>query len=117
MIVLADENIDLPIIEALRQNSFDVLAISENFPSTTDEKVLELANLENRVLLTADKDFGELVFRLNRAHSGVVLIRLAGVSPLEKSQLVVRAFIKYGDGLIDSFTVIQTGLIRSRKRP
>lgn len=116
MIILADESVDLPIIKSLRNHSFDVLAICEERPSISDDEVLKLANAGNRILLTADKDFGELVFRLNSAHAGVVLIRLSGMKPQEKSHLVVNAFLNLGESLIDSFTVIQSGLIRSRKR-
>lgn len=55
-------------------------------PGISDDIVLELANSEGVLLLTADKDFGELVFRLRRVSSGVVLVRLAGLSPIKKSE-------------------------------
>jgi len=46
--------------------------------------------------LTADKDFGELVFRQRLLHSGIVLIRLAGLKPETKAELVVTAFAGVG---------------------
>ena len=63
---LADESIDFPVIHLLRQHGFDVRSVSEEFPSKEDEFVLEAANMDDRVLITSDKDFGELVYRLKR---------------------------------------------------
>ncbi len=60
---LADESIDFPIIHLLRQHGFDIRSVSEEFPSKDDEFVLETANTDDRVLITSDKDFGELVYR------------------------------------------------------
>jgi len=59
MIFLADENLDFPIISALRNAGYDVLSVSELSPSIDDNEVLKIANNENRILLTSDKDFGE----------------------------------------------------------
>ena len=59
MIFLADENLDFPIISALRNAGCDVLSVSELSPSIDDNEVLKIANNENRILLTSDKDFGE----------------------------------------------------------
>ncbi|MBU1744766.1 MAG: DUF5615 family PIN-like protein [Proteobacteria bacterium] len=54
-------------------------------PGISDDTVLELANNEGSLLLTSDKDFGDLVFRLRRLSAGVVLIRLAGLTPAKKA--------------------------------
>ncbi len=51
------------------------------------------------MLLTADKDFEELVFRQRLLHSGVVLIRLAGLDPKTKAELVTTAFEQHADEL------------------
>lgn len=66
------------VIERLRQDGHDVLAVVEMEPSISDEQVLERANQMSALLLTSDKDFGELVFRLRRLAAGVILLRLAG---------------------------------------
>ena len=61
MRLLADENIPFLTIELLRKKGHDLLAISERAPSICDEDVMLLAEDEERILLTFDKDFGELV--------------------------------------------------------
>lgn len=60
---LADENIDRQIVERLRQESHKVQYVAETDAGITDYEVLDMANREEILLLTADKDFGELVFR------------------------------------------------------
>ena len=68
---LADESVDRQIVEGLRQAGFDVGSVTEMKPGIADEIVLERANKEKAILLTADKDFGELIFRLRRLSSGI----------------------------------------------
>ena len=63
---LADESVDQPIVERLRHDGHGVLAVVEMEPSISDETVLKRANQQLSLLLTADKDFGELVFRQRR---------------------------------------------------
>lgn len=73
MKILADEGVDRPIVERLRQNSHQVWHVAEMEAGSADEAVLDLANREGAVLLTTDKDFGELVFRQERMTKGVIL--------------------------------------------
>jgi predicted nuclease of predicted toxin-antitoxin system len=66
MNLVADEGVDRQIVEQLRQDGHDVAYIAELAPSISDDEVLQQANDRHALLVTADKDFGELVFRLNR---------------------------------------------------
>jgi len=74
---LADEGVDRPIVERLRLERVSVWYVAEMQPSIADDLVLAIANQQGALLLTADKDFGELVFRQQRLAIGVVLIRKA----------------------------------------
>jgi predicted nuclease of predicted toxin-antitoxin system len=65
--------------------------------------------------VTADKDFGELVYRQGRAHHGVVLVRLQGMNPEEKGRTVARAIAGRGEELIGAFSVIEADRIRIRR--
>lgn len=115
MILLADESIDRQIVQRLRQDSYEVLYIAEIEPSITDEVVLERANERTALLITADKDFGELVFREGQLTSGgVVLIRSAGLSAERKAEIVSNIFSQHGSEFPHNFTVITPGNIRIR---
>ncbi|MFH1114302.1 MAG: DUF5615 family PIN-like protein, partial [Pseudomonadota bacterium] len=68
------------------------------------------------ILLTADKDFGELVFRLNRAGEGIVLIRLHGFPSEEKAAITAKAIRDHGTQMQGCFSVITPGAIRIRPK-
>jgi predicted nuclease of predicted toxin-antitoxin system len=116
MILLADEGVDREIVARLRLDGHEVLYVAEMDPGISDDLVLERAREESAVLVTSDKDFGELVFRQLRAASGVILIRLAGLSAATKSALVSEAVSKYSSEIGGSFTVVSPGAVRIRSR-
>lgn len=111
---LADENVDKPIVERLRKERHEVLYVLEIEPSISDDEVIQRTNREKALLLTADKDFGELVFRQNRIIYGVILIRLSGLSPQSKAEIVAKAVTEHADELAHNFTVISHGAVRIR---
>ena len=115
MNLLADEGVERQIVERLRRDGHTVLYIAEMEPSIPDAVVLERANQITALLIAADKDFGELVFRERRLSSGgVVLIRLAGLSAERKAEIVAEVFEERGSEFAHAFTVISPGRIRIR---
>ncbi|HEX9973169.1 MAG TPA: DUF5615 family PIN-like protein [bacterium] len=112
---VADESVDQQIVDRLRRDRHQVWSVAEMTPGISDNIVLDLANREDALLLTADKDFGELVFRQRLITSGVILIRLAGLSQIKKAEIVAFAINKHGDELQRLFTVISPGIIRFRQ--
>ena len=86
MKIVADESVDRQIVDRLRMDGHDVMSIAELDPGIDDETVLGHSLRTNAILMTADKDFGELVFRQHLIHSGVLLIRLAGLKPELKAE-------------------------------
>ena len=89
--------------------------VAEMEPGIPDDVVLDLANEQSDVLLTADKDFGELVFRQHRLSSGVMLVRLAGVPPDRKAEIVASVINQHGDELSGAFAVLTPGAFRIRR--
>ena len=115
MKIIADEGVDRPIVVRLREDGHQVWYAAEMEPGLPDEALLDLANREGAVLLTTDKDFGELVYRQRRLTSGVILLRLAGMSPERKARIVASAVHAHGDKVRDAFAVITPGAIRIRR--
>ena len=76
--------------------------------------MLSEADRTQAVLLTEDKDFGELVYRRGASHHGVVLIRLAGLSRAVRADLVSEAFKAHAAECVGAFTVITASGIRIR---
>ncbi len=111
----ADESLDRQIVDRLRVDGHNVLYVIEMESGISDDIVMELSNETSSILITADKDFGELVFRQKRVNSGVILSRLAGSKPEEKAEIICNAVNKHGAELINAFTVITTKTIRIRQ--
>ena len=77
---------------------------------------MNLANHEEAILLTVNKDFGELVFRQDKVAPGIVLVRLARLSPAIKAEIVAAAIMDHAGELFRSFTVIMPDNMRIRRR-
>jgi predicted nuclease of predicted toxin-antitoxin system len=69
--VVIDESVDYLIVNKLKSTDFEVYAIIDELPSISDKEVLAIANKQNALLITEDKDFGELVFRFQLLHKGI----------------------------------------------
>lgn len=115
MNLLADEGVDRAVVERLRNDGHDVLYVADLSPSITDEEILQQANDRGALLVTADKDFGELVFRQARVHGGVVLLRLAGLSNAMKAEMVAEVCRDRASELFRAFSVISPGQVRIRR--
>ena len=114
---LADENIPTLLVQSLRQQGHNVAWISEVAPQTADPEVLGQAQAESRVLLTLDKDFGELAFlRGLHAQIGIVLLRIPSERLREQIESLVFLFANHHDWE-GNFTVIELDRIRVRKLP
>jgi predicted nuclease of predicted toxin-antitoxin system len=88
---LANEGVDGLIVAAVRDDGHDVRWMAEEVEGRKESVVLEAAVLDARILITEDKDFGELVYRQRLHHRGVVLVRVDGISNMEKSRIVAVA--------------------------
>ncbi len=117
MKIVADENIDKQIVDTLRAHGHDVVYIAELDPGINDDAVLVKSRELHAVLVTADKDFGELIFRQRLLHSGVMLIRLAGRTAESKAALVATVVEQHADELHRGFAVLSKRALRLRKRP
>jgi predicted nuclease of predicted toxin-antitoxin system len=114
MKILADENISRILVERLRQEGHLVEYIMEIARGSNDSTVLELANRQGALLVTDDKDFGELVFHQHLRASGILLVRLATLSPSQEVEVVVKVIREYSDKLLHAFTVVTPQGIRIR---
>jgi predicted nuclease of predicted toxin-antitoxin system len=112
---LADESVDRQTVDRPRQDGHAVWYIAEMEPGISDDRVLDLANQEADVLSTADKDFGELVFRHGRLTFGILLIRLAGLSPARKADVVASSVGQHGPELPGAFAVLAPRSFRIRR--
>ncbi len=114
MTFVADESVDRPIIDRLREDGHSVTSVAEMSQGAPDPDVLRLATEAGVVLITADTDFGELVFSATQASAGVLLLRLKGLSPATKAVITSNAIQTHGDRLPGKFVVVEPGRVRVR---
>jgi predicted nuclease of predicted toxin-antitoxin system len=114
---LADECVDSGLVSHLRAAGHDVAYMTEIAPAISDAEVLARAHAEDRLLLTEDKDFGDLVFRRGQTVPAVVLLRVdAAMHELKKNRLDA-AIDRYGEKLRGRYTVVEESKIRARPLP
>jgi predicted nuclease of predicted toxin-antitoxin system len=111
---LADECVSAALVAHLRAMGHDVSYIAELAPAEADSSVMAHAQREARLLLTEDKDFGELVFRRGGAVPGLVLIRIDPERATLTSGRLDAAITRFGDSLFGRYTVVQEARFRSR---
>jgi hypothetical protein len=114
---LVDESCDFAVVRALRVAGHDVAAIAEISPRAADEVVLELAIRESRILLTEDKDFGQLLHADEAAAGGVLLLRFPARLRAERPGAVLKLVEERGEGLVGQFVILQPGRVRISRRP
>ena len=112
MRVLADESCDFAIVRGLRDAEYDVLSIAETFAGASDERVIEFASQQRRLLITEDKDFGQLVFAATKENSGVILVRYPAMVRSGLVDAVHELLSEQGETLYNSFVVMEPGRVR-----
>ena len=85
---------------------FDVKWIPDYNCAMDDADLLTMAKQENRILLTNDKDFGELVFLQKKLSLGIILLRVKGQSTKEKVELVEKLIFSHSDKIPNHFILI-----------
>ena len=111
---LADECCDAALVDALRSDGYDVLYAIESLRGATDDELLAVAFSDRRILLTEDKDFGELVYRLQRPAHGVVLLRFDVADRALKLPRLRDLLEQEAERLVGAFVVLEVNKIRVR---
>ena len=111
---LADENITHLVAARLTAAGFDVVEVATAHSGASDAEVLAVAVREGRILITEDRDFGELVIRQRLPVPGVVLLELDRLSNMTEANAVVAVMTANVDRLSGALTVIEPGRVRFR---
>ena len=117
MLLLADESADFAIVRALREAGHDVVAVSEISPRADDRDIIDRCHGEGRILLTEDKDFGQLVYASGAQATGVILLRFPAGRRAEMTESVVNLVAAHADKLAGRFVVLQPGRARMTRLP
>ena len=111
---LVDESTGQKVVEALRLEGYDVFSVNEHFPGINDVEILQFAFNQGRIIVTNDKDFGELIYHRKIPSKGVILLRLRDESPQNKIRIVLYVLKKFNNKLLGNFVVAIEHSIRIR---
>jgi predicted nuclease of predicted toxin-antitoxin system len=112
---LADESVDIPVFLFLKERGFDIEHVAHISNGLDDDRVLRLAFSGKKILLTVDKDFGDLAFKFKRPSHGIILYRLEGMTNQEKALIVDGVLRNFSSKLEGAFTVISSKQVRVKK--
>jgi predicted nuclease of predicted toxin-antitoxin system len=117
MRIVADENLDGPLVAWLRDRGHDVVWMAEADPGRPDREVLAMAAKDDRVLITWDLDYGVLVFRRGGKVPGMVLLRFRASSPRELLRLFTDRWHEIEQQAPGHYLVVTNAKLRSRPLP
>lgn len=111
---LVDECTGTSVVACLRRAGHDAVAVVDVMPQADDEDILDFAVAEGRIVVTNDKDFGEMIFRSEWLHRGVVLLRLHDERTENRVRVMEAVLAQLGERLLDHFVVATEAGIRVR---
>jgi uncharacterized protein (DUF433 family)/predicted nuclease of predicted toxin-antitoxin system len=111
---LIDVGVGTSVDKWLRENGYDAVSVRDVDSRAKDQDILQLAVREGRMIITMDKDFGELVYNSGLAHSGVLILRLEDATSEEKVDVVKAILSEFAASIENKFCVYQNGKLRIR---
>lgn len=109
---MVDVGVGKKVEQWLGGQGYDVKTVRSLDPKAEDAEILKMAAAESRMVVTMDKDFGELVYRSGKAHAGVLILRLEDATGDEKVAVVKKILSEHQDKIQGRFCVFQAGRLR-----
>lgn len=109
---LVDECVGPTVARWLEQQGHDVVSVYHHSRGADDNVLLQMAFSESRILITNDKDFGQIVFREGMPHKGVILFRLVDERKANKIAVLERLLQAYSLHLLNNFVVVTEDAVR-----
>ena len=111
-VLLLDECVDFRIVKELRKSKYEVFSILEDLPGADDIAVLEYSDKKSALLITEDKDFGELTIRFQKATKGILLLRILNKTIDVRKKIILEALDNHHDEMVENFAVLSESKLR-----
>lgn len=112
---LADEGFSFSITSALKNRGFNIKWVGDISPGVSDRVVYDIAQKEDRIILTEDKDFGELAVRFKLKVCGVVLLRISSKEKELRNEMVFELLERFPEKLKGHLIIIDSQKFRFRQ--
>ena len=113
---LVDVGVGKKVEDFLYKSGYDVLPVRKINPRMNDAEIIGIAAKDNRIIITMDKDFGELVYNSDMIHKGILLLRTENCSGDKKAKILSEILINYSSELKDNFCVFSKDRLRIRRK-
>jgi predicted nuclease of predicted toxin-antitoxin system len=113
---LVDVGVGKKVEEFLHKNGYDVLPVRKINPRMSDPEIIDIAAKDNRIIITMDKDFGELVYNSGLIHKGILILRTENCSGDKKVKILSEVLINYSSELEENFCVFSKDRLRIRRK-
>jgi predicted nuclease of predicted toxin-antitoxin system len=113
---IIDVGVGKKVEDFLYRKDYDVLPVRDINPSMSDSKIIGIAAKDNRIIITMDKDFGELVYNSGLMHKGILLLRTENCSGDKKVKIISEILRNYSSELEDNFCVFSKDRLRIRRK-
>ena len=109
---LVDECVGTSVAEYLKSNKHTAFSVFEEFRGASDDELLQKCYSENYILITSDKDFGELIFKNQKKHKGIILLRCNPNTFKQKITILSKLLLNYSEKLENNFVVVSNENVR-----
>jgi len=113
---LVDVGVGKKVEDFLYKSGYDILSVRKINPRMSDSKIIGIAAKDNRIIITMDKDFGELVYNSVLIHKGILLLRTENCSGDKKVKILSEILINYSSELEENFCVFSKDRLRIRRK-
>lgn len=109
---IIDECVGHKVASWLQAKGYDTISVIAEMNGQPDIAILSRAIHENRIIITQDKDFGELIFKHSNNHTGIILLRLIDQQSAHKIRILEEIFTKHVQQIYGSFIIAKSNSIR-----
>jgi predicted nuclease of predicted toxin-antitoxin system len=109
---LVDECTGTSVADWLKNENHFVFSVFEQWRGASDDAIIEKCRQENFILITSDKDFGEMVFRNQKVHNGIILVRCSPNNFMKRIEVLSKLLKNYSDRLENNFVVVSNENVR-----
>ena len=113
---LVDVGVGEKVEDFLYKNGYDILSVRKLNPRMSDSEIINIAAKDNRIVITMDKDFGELIYDSGLIHKGILLLRTENCSGDKKAKILSEILINYSSELEENFCVFSKDRLRIRRK-
>ena len=113
---LVDVGVGKKVEDFLYKSGYDVLPVRKINPRMSDSEIIGIAAKDNRIIITMDKDFGELVYNSGLIHKGILLLRTENCTGDKKAKILSEILINYSSELEENFCVFSKDRLRIRRK-